>query len=74
MLSKRRRFSVSLLAIGLFAPAFPGCGGNPEHGSAEVPVIAPVHNPDPKSPLQGIGLENERDNLDKINQATAPKR
>ncbi len=74
MLSMRRRFSVSLLAIGLFSPAFSGCGGNPEHGSAESPVVAPVHNPDPNSPLQGVGLENERDNLDKIKQATVPKR
>ena len=72
MISKRRGFSVLLLAIGLSAPGFSGCGEKPEQGSPEVPVISPVHNPDPKGPLQGVGLENERENLDKIKQATAP--
>lgn len=72
MISKRRRFSVLFPAIGLLAPVLSGCGEKPEQASAEVPVSSPVYNPDPKGPLQGVGIENEREHLDKIKQATAP--
>jgi hypothetical protein len=55
-------WSVPAVAIAL---SVSGCGGSSSNGP-DGPKPIPVVNPDPNNPLNGVGLENEAQNLDKI--------
>jgi hypothetical protein len=41
-----------------------GCSGSTDGSSGPKPI--PIVNPDPNNPLNGVGLENEAQNLDRI--------
>jgi hypothetical protein len=50
-----------------------GCG-NPAPNEQGGVNLAPVYNPDPNSPVKGVTLENESQNLDKIRGGAAQKK
>jgi hypothetical protein len=52
------------IPTAVLALSLTGCGGST--GGSSDPTPIPIVNPDPNNPLNGVGLENEAQNLDRI--------
>jgi hypothetical protein len=64
------RGAAGAFAVGVLALAVVGCDSTPK----ENPKSIGVYNQDPNSPLKGVTLENEYQNLDKIRAGTDYKK
>jgi hypothetical protein len=62
--------AASLVTCVVLAAAVSGCG--PSEVPPDQAGAIPVYNPSPDNPTQGVTLENEAENLDKIGGITKP--